>query len=108
MVWLVYENEEQNSEMETTLEGSDTSEGLPDGETGGEAETTEGVPSQDTETNTETEQTETVESIDYSEQLQQIITNQEQTYSMLNACCIFLALGVGITIIFEFFRGVTR
>ena len=71
MVWLVYENEEQNSEMETTLEGSDTSEGLPSGETGGETETSTGVPSQDTETNSETEETETVESIDYSEQWQQ-------------------------------------
>ena len=108
MVWLVYENEEQNGEMETTLEGSDISEGLPDGETGGETETSEGIPSQDAETNSDTQESETVVSIDYTEQLQQIISNQEQTYSMLNACCIFLALVVGITIIFEFFRGVTR
>ena len=108
MVWLVYENQDESGEMETTLEGSDNSEGLPSGETGGEAETSEGVPSQNTETNTETNESETVESIDYTEQFQQIISNQEQTYSMLNACCIFLALGVGITIIFEFFRGVTR
>ena len=108
MVWLFYENQEESGEMETTLEGSDTSGELPNGETSGEAETSEGVPSQDTETSSETEETQTVESIDYTERLQQIISNQEQTYSMLNACCIFLALGVGIIIIFEFFRGVTR
>ena len=103
-----YEDTHEGSEMETQTEGSESSEGVPSGETGGGSETSEGVSSQSSEVSTENENTETIESVDYSEQIQQIILNQEKTFSMLNACCIFLALSVGISIIFEFFRGVTR
>ena len=108
MEWIIYENQDESGEMEETLESSESSEGLPNGETGGGSEPVEVLPSNDEEVEEVSEEFETTESIDYSDQLQQIMYNQEQIYSMLHACCIFLALTAGIIIIFEFFKGVTR
>lgn len=107
---IYYEGEEIPTETQQPLEDSDTSEGLPDGETVGETETSEGAGSENIEGEQDKNNSEntTYEVIDYSDQLQAIAETAENMRDLIHAGVIMLAIMTLFLIIYEFFRGVAR
>lgn len=108
--FIYFEGEEQPTETAEPIEVSDFSEGLPSGETGGETETIEDMPSEVEEVEEEQENSNFQEavSVDYSDLLQNIAQTTENMRDLVHAEAIMIAIAALFIIIYEFFRGVSR